>query len=52
MGGALALGGHRFINIFNNLMEIGVRGRRCIEDDAMPGWNVWGGVIFLFGAVN
>jgi hypothetical protein len=51
-GGGLALGGCRFINIFNNQMEVGVWGRRCIEHDLMPGWNMRGGVIFSFGAVN
>ncbi len=29
----LALGGHNFINIFNNQMEVVIRGRRCIEED-------------------
>ncbi len=51
-GGALALGGRRFINIFINQMEVGVRIRRCIEDDARPGRNVPGGFIFLFGGAN
>jgi hypothetical protein len=52
IGGALALGGRRFINIFNNEMEVGIRGRRCIEEDARPGRNVRGGIIILFGVVN
>ncbi len=43
----MALGGHRFINIFNNQMEVGVWGRICIEEDMRPGRNVRGGVIFF-----
>ncbi len=48
----MALGGPRFINIFNNLMEVGVWGRRCIEEDTRLGRNVWVEIIFLFGVVN
>ena len=42
-GGALALGGRRFININNNQMEDGVNVRGCIGEEARPGWNIWGG---------
>ncbi len=42
-GGALALGGRRFININNNQMEEGVNIRGCIGEEARPGRNVWGG---------
>jgi hypothetical protein len=53
IGGALALGGRCFINIFNNQMEVGIRGRRYIEEDTRPGQNMrGGGIIFLFGVVN
>ncbi len=43
IGGALALGGRRSINTYNNQMEVGVRGGGCIEEEARPGRNVWGG---------
>jgi hypothetical protein len=52
IGGALALGGRCFMNIFNNQMEVGVRGRRFIEEDTKLGRNVQWGVIFLFRAVK
>jgi hypothetical protein len=42
MGGALALGGRRFLNIYNNQMEVGIRGGLYIGEDARLGWNVWG----------
>jgi hypothetical protein len=42
-GGALALGGHRFININNNQMEDGVDIRGCVGEEARPGWIMWGG---------
>ncbi len=41
-GGALALGGRRFININNNQMEDGVDIRGCIGEEARPGRNVCG----------
>jgi hypothetical protein len=41
-GGALTLGGHRFLNIYNNLMEVGVRGGLYIGEDMQLGWNVRG----------
>jgi hypothetical protein len=41
-GGALALGGRRFININNNQMEDGVNVRGCVGEEARPGRNVWG----------
>ncbi len=44
-GGALALGGRRFININNNQMEDGVDVRGCIGEEARPGRNVWGGCL-------
>ncbi len=43
IGGALALGGRRSINTYNNQMEVGVRGGGYIEEEARPGWNMWGG---------
>ncbi len=43
----MALGGCCFINIFNNQMEVGIRGRRCIEEDTRPRRNVRGGC-YLF----
>jgi hypothetical protein len=43
IGGALALGGCRSINTYNNQMEVGVRGGGYIEEEARPGRNVWGG---------
>ncbi len=42
-GGALALGGRRFINTNKNQMEDGVDVRGCVGEEARPGWNVWGG---------
>jgi hypothetical protein len=42
-GGALALGGHHFININNNQMEDGVDVKGCVGEEARPGRNVWGG---------
>jgi hypothetical protein len=42
-GGALALGGRRFINIINNQMEDGVDVRGCVGEEVRPGRNVWGG---------
>ncbi len=42
-GGALALGGLRFININNNQMEDGVDVKGCVGEEAWLGWNVWGG---------
>ncbi len=42
-GGALALGGRRFININNNQMEDGVNVKGCAGEEARLGQNVWGG---------
>ncbi len=42
-GGALALGGRRFININNNQMKDGVDIRGCVGEEARLGRNVWGG---------
>ncbi len=39
----MALGGRRFINIKNNQMEDGVHIRGCVEEEARPGRNMWGG---------
>ncbi len=39
----MALGGRRSIKIFNDQMEVGVRGGGYIEEEARPGRNVWGG---------
>jgi hypothetical protein len=51
-GGALALGGRRFININNNQMEDGVDVRGCVGEEARPGWNVWGGRLpFVWGGI-
>jgi hypothetical protein len=43
IGGALALGGCRSINTYNNQMEVGVQGGGYIEKEARLGRNVWGG---------
>ncbi len=48
MGGALALGGRRSINTFNNQMEVGIRGGGYIEEEVRPGQNVWEGEVPLF----
>ncbi len=48
----MALGGHRFINICNNQMKVGFQGSRYIGEDARPGRNIWGGIVFLFGALK
>ncbi len=42
MGGALALGGCRFLNIYNNQMEVSMRGGLYIGEDVQLGWNVGG----------
>ncbi len=47
-GGALALGGRRFIKINNNQMEDGVDMKGCIGEEARPGWKVWGGWLPVF----
>jgi hypothetical protein len=39
-GGALALGGRRFIKINNNQLEDGVDMKGCIGEEVRPGWNV------------
>jgi hypothetical protein len=41
-GGALALGGRRFIKINNNQMEDGVDMRGWVGEEARPGRNMWG----------
>jgi hypothetical protein len=41
--GALALGGRRSINTYNNQIEVGIRGGGYIEEEARPGQNMWGG---------
>ncbi len=43
IGGALALGGHRSTNTYNNQMEVGVQGGGYTEEEARPGRNMWGG---------
>jgi hypothetical protein len=43
IGGALAFGGRRSINTYNNQMEVGVRGGGYIEEEARPGQNMCGG---------
>ncbi len=43
IGAALALGGCRSTNTYSNQMEVGVRVGGYIEEEAMPGQNVWGG---------
>jgi hypothetical protein len=51
IGGVLALGGCRSINTYNNQMEVSIRGRGYIEEEARPGRNMWGGqgpVVFAF----
>jgi hypothetical protein len=48
IGGALALGGHRSINTYNNQMEVGIRGEGYIEEEARPGQNMWGGEVPSF----
>ncbi len=46
----MALGDRHFINIFNNQMEVVIRGIRCIKEDAGLGKNVRGGCyLFVWG---
>ncbi len=52
MGGALALGGRRFLNIYNNQMEVGVRGGLYIGEDVRLGWNVQGVTVPSFWPFN
>ncbi len=52
IGGALALGGRRFIKTCNYQMEVGFQGSSYIGDNAWPGRNVQGGIVFLFGMLK
>ncbi len=54
IGGALALGGCRFINTYNNQSLVGAQGMGYIGEDMWPGQNMWGGqgpVVFLSNGV-
>jgi hypothetical protein len=48
----LALGGHCLVIRHNNQPIVGGSDRRDDEEDARPGWSVWGGCFSYFGAVN
>jgi hypothetical protein len=52
MGGSLALDGRHFMGGHNNQPKVGIAGGRGIEEERRPGRNVWGGVVYLLGAVN
>ncbi len=52
MGGPLALDGRRLMGGHNNQPKVGINGGRGIEEERRPGWNMWGGVVSLLGAVN
>jgi hypothetical protein len=52
MGGPLALDGRRLMGGHNNQPKIGIDGGRGIEEERLPGWNVWGGVVSLLGVAN
>jgi hypothetical protein len=43
IGGALALGGRRSINTYNNQMDVGIQGGGYIDEEAKPMWNMCGG---------
>jgi hypothetical protein len=45
----LVLGGHRLAVRHNNQPIIGGSDRRDDEEDARPGWSVWGGVFLILG---
>ncbi len=51
MGGPLALDGRRFMG-GHNQPKVGIDDGRGIEEERQPGWNVWGGVVSLLGAVH
>ena len=36
----------------NNQLTVGGRDRGDIEEEALPGWTTWGGVITTFGATK
>ena len=50
--GSSALGGHRLVVRHNNQLIVRGSGRRDDEEDAWPGWSVWGGCFSFFGAAN
>jgi hypothetical protein len=52
MGGALALGGRHFLDIYNNQMEVGIRVGLYIREDVRLGWNVQGVTAPLFWPFN
>jgi hypothetical protein len=52
MGGPLALDGRHLMGGHNNQPTFGINGGRGIEEERQSGWNVWGGVVSLLGAVN
>jgi hypothetical protein len=51
-GGALALGGRRFLNTHNNQMEVGVHGGGGIGEEARWAGSAWGDLVPSFGAMN
>jgi hypothetical protein len=51
--GSLALGGCRWVLRHNNQPIVGGSDRRDGgEEDARPGWSVWGGCFSYFGAAS
>ena len=50
--GSSALGGRRWVLRHNNQPIVGGSERRDDEEDARPGWSVWGGCFSDFGAAN
>jgi hypothetical protein len=49
--GSLAFGHRRLVVRHNNQPIVGGN-RRDDEEDAQPGWSVWGGYFSYFGAAN
>jgi hypothetical protein len=52
MGGPFALDGHCLMEGHNNQPKVDINDGRGIEEERRLGRNVWGGVVFLLGAVN
>ncbi len=52
MGGALVLGGRHFLNIYNNQMEVGIRGGLYNGEGVRLGWNVRGVTVPSFWPFN
>ncbi len=52
IGGALALGGCRFMMQYNNQTIVGVCGFYDDIAEARPGWSILGGTMALFWPLN